>query len=62
MPVTLQILLNKEEIIKQISTLKPFNLELCKANAKKSYVSDEENNCEEEMNSTPQDRSFNIVW
>ena len=40
----------KEEIIKQINTLKPFDMEPCKAIPKKNFVSEEENNCEKEIN------------
>ena len=31
-------------------------------NRKKHFVSEEENNCEEEINLTPQDRIANINW
>ena len=59
-PVTLQI---KEEIIKQINTLKPFDMEPRKAlPKKKKFASEEENNCEEEINLTPQYRIDNINW
>ena len=44
----------EEEIVKQINTLKPFNVEPHKAITKKSFASEEENNCEEEINLTPQ--------
>ena len=43
----------------QISTLKPFNMETRKAIPKKHFVSEEENNCEEETNLAPQDRIRN---
>ena len=36
----------EEEIIKQINTLKPFNVEPQKAITKKPFASEEENNCE----------------
>ena len=52
----------EEEIIKQINTLKPFNVEPQKAITKKPFASEEENNCEEEINLTPQDRIGNIDW
>ena len=38
----------EEEIIKQINALKPLDMEPRKAVAKKYFVSEEENNCEEE--------------
>ena len=44
----------EEEIVKQINTLKPFNVEPHKAITKKPFASEEENNCEEEINLTPQ--------
>ena len=40
----------EKEIIKQINTLKSFDMEPCKAIPKKHFVSEEENNCEEEIN------------
>ena len=43
----------KEEIIKQINTMKPFEIEPYKAIPKKHFVSEKENNCEEEINLTP---------
>ena len=52
----------EEEIIKQMNTLKPFNVEPQKAITKKPFASEEENNCEEEINLTPQDRIGNIDW
>ena len=52
----------KEVIIKQINTLKPFDMEPGKAIPKKHFVLEEESNCEEEMNLTPQDRIGNIDW
>ena len=52
----------EEEIIKQINTLKPFNMEPRKAISKKPFVSGEENNCEKEIDLTPQDRIGNIDW
>ena len=51
----------EEEKIKQINTLKPFDMEPRKAIPKKPFVS-KENNCEEEINFTPQDRIGNIDW
>ena len=50
----------KEEIIKQINTLKPFDMEPRRAIPKKLVASEEENNWEEEINLTPQDRIGNI--
>ena len=52
----------EEEIIKQINTLKPFDVEPCKAIPKKHFVSEEENNCEKEINLKRQDRIGNIDW
>ena len=52
----------KEEIIKQINKLKPLHMELGKAIPKEPFLSEEENNCEEEINLTPQDRIVNINW
>ena len=52
----------EQEIIKQINTLKPFNIEPRKAIPNKSFVSEEENNCEEKINLTLQDRIVNIDW
>ena len=46
----------EEEIIKQINTLKPFDMEPCKAISEKPSVSEERNHSEEEINLTPQDR------
>ena len=43
----------KEEIIKQINTLKPFVMEPPQAILKTPFVLEEENNCEEEINLTP---------
>ena len=42
----------EEEIIKQLNTLKPFDMEPRKAILKKPFASEEENNCEEEINLT----------
>ena len=42
--------------------LKPFDIEPRKDILKKSFVSEEENSCEEEINLTPQDRTDNIDW
>ena len=50
----------EEEVTKQINTLKPFDMEPRKAIPKKHFVSEKENNCEEEINLTPQDRIGNI--
>ena len=52
----------EQQIIKQINTLKPFNIEPRKAIPNKSFVSEEENNCEEKINLTLQDRIGNIDW
>ena len=52
----------EQEIIKQINTLKPFDMEPRKAIPKKSFVTEEENNCEEEIDLTTQDRIGNIDW
>ena len=49
-----------EEIIKQISKLRPFDMEPRKTVPKKPSVSGEENNCEEEINLAPQDGNGNI--
>ena len=50
----------KEEVIKQTNTLKSFYVEPRKAIPKKYFVSEEQNNCEEEINLTPKDRIGNI--
>ena len=42
--------------------LKPFDIEPRKDILKKSFVSEEEYSCEEEINLTPQDRIGNIDW
>ena len=52
----------EEEIIKQINMLKPFCMEPPKAIPKKLFVSEEENNCKEEINLTLQNRIGNIDW
>ena len=52
----------EEDIIKQINTLKPFDMEPCKAIPKKNFGSEEENNCEKEINLTGQDKMENIDW
>ena len=52
----------EDEIIKQINTQKPFDVEPCKAIPKKHFVSEEENNCEKEINLIRQDRTGNIDW
>ena len=52
----------KEEIIKQINTLKPFDMKPRKAISKKPFVSEEQNSCEEEINLIPQERIGNIDW
>ena len=51
----------KEKIIKQLNTLKRFNMEPPRAIPKKHFVSEEENNCEK-INLTPQDRISNTDW
>ena len=50
----------EEEVIKQINTLKPFDMEPCKAIPKKQIIPEKENHCEEEINLIPQDRIGNI--
>ena len=50
----------QEEVIKQINMLKPFNIEPREVILKKYFVSQEENNCEEESNLIPQNRIGNI--
>ena len=50
----------KEEIIKQINMLKPFDMELLNTIPKQHFVSKEENKYEKEINLTPQDRTGNI--
>ena len=52
----------EEEIIKQLNTPKPFDMEPHKAITKKHFVSEEENNCEEKNNLIPQDRISNTDW
>ena len=52
----------KEEIIKQLNSPKPFDMEPRKAIPKKYLVLEEENNCEKETNLTWQDRISNIDW
>ena len=37
-------------------------MEPCNAIPKKHFVSEEENNCQREINLTPQDRIGNIDW
>ena len=54
--------IEEEEIIKQINTLKLINMEPRKAIPKKLFVSEEENNCEEVIISTPRDRIGNMIW
>ena len=49
----------EDHIIKKINTLKIFDMEACKAIPKKHFVL-EENNFEEEISLTPQDRIGNI--
>ena len=51
----------KEEIIKQLNTLKPLNMKPHKTIPKKPFALEEENNCEEII-LTPQDRTGNIDW
>ena len=60
MTATLQIL--KKRLLNKKNTLKPFDMELRKAIPKKLFVSEEENNCQEELNLTPQDKIGNIDW
>ena len=50
----------EEDAIKQISSLKPFDLEPRKAIPKKIFVSEEENNFEEEINLITEDWIGNI--
>ena len=52
----------KEEIIKKINPLKPFDMESRIAIPKKAFVSEEENYCDEEISFTQQDRIGNINW
>ena len=52
----------EEEIIKQINMLKPFGMEPPKAIPKKLFVSEEENDCKEEINLTLQNKIGNINW
>ena len=52
----------EEEITQQISMLKPFDMEPRNATPKKHFVLEEENDCEEEINLTLQDRIGNIDW
>ena len=42
--------------------LKPFDTEPPRAIPKKPFVSEEENNCEDEINLKSQDRIGNIDW
>ena len=49
----------KGEVITQINTLKPFDTEPCMAIPEKHFILEKENNCEEEINSTPQHRIGN---
>ena len=46
----------------QINTLKPFDMEPRKDISRKRFVSEEENNWEEEINLAPQDRIGNVGW
>ena len=50
----------EEEVTKQINMLKPFDMEPRNAIPQKHFVSEKENNCEEEINLAPQDRIGNI--
>ena len=52
----------KEKIIKQINMLKPFNMKPRQAISINHFVSEEENNCQEEINLTPQNRIGNTDW
>ena len=63
MPAILQI--SKKQIthiIIQINTLKPFDMEPRQAIPMKPFVSEEENNCQQEINLTPQDGIGNFDW
>ena len=51
----------EKEIIKQINTLKPFDMESHKAIPKKPFVS-EEDNIEKEINLNPKDRIRNVDY
>ena len=46
----------------QINTLKLFDMEPRKDISRKHFVSEEENNSEEEINLAPQDRIGNVDW
>ena len=48
--------------MKQINTLKPFNVKPCKAIPKKPFVPEEENNCEKDINLLLEDKIGNINW
>ena len=50
----------KGEVITQRNTLKQFDMEPCMAIPEKHFILEKENNCEEEINSTPQHRTGNI--
>ena len=50
----------KEEVTKQVITLKQFDMEPPKAILKKKILLEKENSCEEEINLTAQDRTGNI--
>ena len=52
----------EEEFVKQINTLKPFGMKPRNAIPKKNFVSEEENNCEEEINLTEKDSISNTDW
>ena len=52
----------KEEINKQINTLKLFNMEPCNATPKKYFGLEEVGNCKEEINLKPQNKTVNIDW
>ena len=49
----------EEEVIKQMNMLKPFDMEPRQAIPNKHFVSEKEN-CQDEINLTPQDRIGNI--
>ena len=58
MPTTVPI--SKKGLLKQINTLKPFDMEPRKAIL--HFILEEENNCKEEINLTPHDRIGNTDW
>ena len=52
----------EEEIIKQINTLKPFDMEPYKDIPKKNFALEEENKRQQKINLAPLDRIVNIDW